>query len=172
MASGLMESRQLASRPDSMITLNCPRIRVGPFGQFVPAHAGHVNVGDQDFNSAVAGKFFQSIVSSSAVITKVIEHGAVTSRTSGSSSTTRTTRDKWQLPKQHLAIIQRLGVLGCSAGRVPSRIRSQQSSAPRVLLDGRKSAKIDGSLGIIWGIPDKRESRPLWPSFTRFTAIR
>ena len=59
-----------------------------------------------------------------------------------------------ELPIQHLAIIQRLGVLGCSAARVSSRIRSQQSSAPRVLLDGRKSAKIDASLEIIWGIPD------------------
>jgi hypothetical protein len=46
------------------------------------------------------------------------------------------------------------GVLGCSAARVSSRIRSQQSSAPRVLLDGRKSAKSDASLELIWGISD------------------
>ena len=47
----------LASRPDSMITLNCPRIRVA-LSASCTVHVGHVNVGDQDFNSAVAGKFF------------------------------------------------------------------------------------------------------------------
>jgi hypothetical protein len=48
------------------------------FGQFATTHAGHVNVSDQDFNSAVDGQFFHSLPSirrSHYLASKVLQYG-------------------------------------------------------------------------------------------------
>jgi hypothetical protein len=114
----------LASRPDSMITLNCPRICVALSASWYPSMPGMLMSVIRISIRRSPESFSKASFPLAAVITshpRSSSMDAVTSPTSVSSSTTRTTRDKWQLPKQHLAIIQRLGVLGCSRRSCPSR---------------------------------------------------
>ena len=97
----------LASRPDSMITLNCPHICVALSASWYPSMPGMLMSVIRISIRRSPESFSKASFPLVAVITshpKSSSMDAVTSRTSGSSSTTRTMRDNgnsqdstWQL---------------------------------------------------------------------------